>query len=43
MTVDEIQAQFNALQQDLNDIKEEVEKDAHLEFIESLRQYVNKY
>lgn len=43
MTVDEIQAQFEALQSEVKQISEEIEKDAHLEFIESLRQYVNKY
>ena len=43
MTVEEIQAQFDALQSEVKEIKEEVERDAHLDFIESLKQYVNKY
>lgn len=43
MTVDEIQAQFNALQNEVEEVSQEIEMDAHLEFIESLRKYVNKY
>ncbi len=43
MTVDEIEAQFNALQSEVKEIKEEIESDAHLDFINSLKQYVNKY
>lgn len=43
MTVDEIEAQFNALQREVSDIREEIEEDAHLAFINSLKQYVNKY
>lgn len=43
MTVEELEAQFDALQNDVNDLKQEVEADAHLEFIESLKKYVNKY
>lgn len=43
MTVEEIQQQFDMLKQEVTEVKDEIEKDAHLEFIESLRQYVNKY
>ncbi len=43
MTVEEIEKQFNQLQQEVKDIKEEIEVDAHIEFINSLKKYVNKY
>ena len=43
MTVEEIEKEFNLLQNELDDIKEEIERDAHLDFINSLKQYVNKY
>lgn len=43
MTIDEIQSKFDAIQQEVREIKEEIERDAHLDFIESLKQYVNKY
>ncbi len=43
MTVEEIEEQFNLLQKEVKEIKEEIETDAHLEFINSLKQYVNKY
>ena len=43
MTVEEIEKQFNQLQQEVKDIKEEIEADAHIEFINSLKRYVNKY
>lgn len=43
MTVEEIQAQFDALQSEVNQVSQEIEKDAHLDFIESLQKYVNKY
>ena len=43
MTVEEIEKQFNQLQQEVKDIKEEIEADAHIEFINSLKKYVNKY
>jgi len=43
MTVEEIEKEFNLLQNEVDDIKEEIERDAHLDFINSLKQYVNKY
>lgn len=43
MTVEEIQAQFDALQKDVSEIKEEIETDAHMEFINSLKKYVNEF
>ncbi len=43
MTVEEIKEQFDQLQQEVTDLKEEVEADAHLDFINYLKQYVNKY
>jgi len=43
MTVEEIEQEFNLLQQEVSELKEEVEHDAHLDFINSLKQYVNKY
>lgn len=43
MTVEEIEKEFNLLQNEVDDIKEEIERDAHLDFIDSLKQYVNKY
>ncbi len=43
MTVEEIQSRFNDLEMEVNQIKEEIEADAHLEFINSLKQFVNKY
>ena len=43
MTVEEIEKAFNLLQNEVDDIKEEIERDAHLDFINSLKQYVNKY
>ncbi len=43
MTIEEIREKFDSLETSVNEIKEEIEKDAHLEFISSLKQYVNKY
>ena len=43
MTVEEIKQRFDSLQSEVTQLKEEVERDAHLDFIESLKQYVNKY
>lgn len=43
MTIEEARAEFEKLQNDINDFNDEVERDAHLDFIESLKQYVNKY
>ena len=43
MTIEEIREKFDSLETSVNEIKEEIEKDAHLEFIDSLKQYVNKY
>ncbi len=43
MTMEEIEQQFASLQSEVKEVVEEVERDAHLEFISSLKQYVNKY
>lgn len=43
MTVEEIKQQFEQLQQEVKDIQEDIEVDAHIEFINYLKQYVNKY
>ena len=43
MTVEEIKAQFEALEKEVNEVTEEIEQDAHLEFINSLKQFVRKY
>lgn len=43
MTLEEAQKEFELLQNDIKEFKEEVEVDAHMEFINSLKQYVNKY
>lgn len=43
MTVEEIKEQFEQLQQEVKDIQEDIEVDAHIEFINYLKQYVNKY
>ena len=43
MTIVEIREKFDSLETSVNEIKEEIEKDAHLDFINSLKQYVNKY
>lgn len=43
MTTEEIRQEFEQLQNEVNELKQEVEADAHLEFINSLKQYVNKY
>lgn len=43
MTVEDIEKEFELLQSDVREIKEEVERDAHMDFINSLKQYVNKY
>ncbi len=43
MTMEEIREKFDSLETSVNEIKEEIEKDAHLDFINSLKQYVNKY
>lgn len=43
MTVEEIQAKFNEIQQEVTQLHDEIEADAHMEFINSLREYVNKY
>lgn len=43
MTMEEIEQQFASLQTEVKEVVEEVERDAHLEFINSLKQYVNKY
>ncbi len=43
MTLEEIEQRFNELEQEVNEAAQEVERDAHLDFIESLRKYVNKY
>ena len=43
MTIDEAQKEFALLQKDIKGFKEEVEVDAHMEFVNYLKQYVNKY
>ena len=43
MTIEEIEQEFNLLQHEVKEVCEEVERDAHLDFINSLKQYVNKY
>ena len=43
MSVEEIHSRFYDLVMEVNQIKEEIEADAHLEFINSLKQFVNKY
>ncbi len=47
MTVEEIQSRFDELDKQIVQIDNEIEKDLHsdphLDFINSLKQYVNKY
>ncbi len=47
MTVEEIQSRFDELDKQIVQIDNEIEKDLHpdphMEFINSLKQYVNKY
>lgn len=43
MTVEEIEKQFNKLNKELDDFNKDIERDAHLEFINSLKKYVKKY
>ena len=43
MTVEEIKQKFDQIEKNLDDVCDEIEGDAHLDFIESLKQYVNKY
>ena len=43
MTVEEIKQQFDQLQQEVKEVKNEIETDAHIDFINYLKQYVNKY
>ena len=43
MTIEEIEEQFNQLQQDVKEANKEIESDAHMDFINYLKQYVNKY
>lgn len=43
MTLEEARKEFELLQNNINDFNKEVEVDAHLDFINSLKQYVNKY
>ncbi len=43
MTVEEIKQQFDQLQQEVKEVKNEIEADAHIDFINYLKQYVNKY
>ena len=43
MTVEEIKQQFDQLQQEVKEVKNEIEADAHIGFINYLKQYVNKY
>ena len=43
MNVEEIKQQFDQLQQEVKEVKNEIEADAHIDFINYLKQYVNKY
>ena len=43
MTIEEIRERFDSLESEVTEVTQQIEKDAHLEFIESLRQFVNKY
>ena len=43
MTMEEIQARFDSIQNEVKEVTNEIEQDAHMEFIESLKQLVNKY
>lgn len=43
MTMEEIQQRFDAIQQDIRDLEQDMERDAHMDFINSLKQYVNKF
>lgn len=43
MTIEEIEQQFNQLQQDVKEVDKEIASDAHMDFINYLKQYVNKY
>ncbi len=43
MTVEEIQAKFNELEEVVKPFEDELELDAHMEFINSLKELVNKY
>lgn len=43
MTVEEIQQKFDMIDQNLDNVVQEIEADAHLDFINSLKQFVNKY
>ncbi len=43
MTMEEIESRFDDLQKEVKQVTNEIENDAHMEFINSLREYVNKY
>lgn len=43
MTVEEIESKFNELETEVKQFSDELEQDAHMEFINSLRELVNKY
>lgn len=43
MTIEEIEKKFNELDQEVKEVSNVIEQDAHMEFIESLRKLVNKY
>ncbi len=43
MTIEEAEMQFNLIQNDLREVNTEIESDAHMDFINQLKQYVNKY
>jgi len=43
MTIEEAEMQFNLIQNDLREVNTEIESDAHMDFINKLKQYVNKY
>lgn len=43
MTIEEAEMQFNLIQNDIKEVNAEIETDAHMDFINQLKQYVNKY
>lgn len=43
MTIEEIEQKFNELEEEVREVSNVIEQDAHMEFIESLKQFVNKY
>ena len=43
MTIEKIEQKFNELEGEIKEVSNVIEQDAHMEFIESLKQLVNKY